>query len=95
MDLKMKFEKEKEKKQKRARLYLAQAAQPDSPPAHRSPPSPFLFRSGADKRTPPVRPFPPPSFLLLPCPAGRRRTPLNPPGSRPFPFLSFLPEPAN
>jgi hypothetical protein len=72
MDLKMRFEKEKEKKKKNPHPYLlAQAAQPDSLPAHYPSPLSLFFCSGADRWAPPVslQPLPFLFFFLAPAPA--------------------------
>jgi hypothetical protein len=94
-DLKMKLKKKKKKNKSAPGSILAQAAQPNSPAGPPLLPFPFLFRSGADRRTPPVSPYSPSFLSSSPASAGRRRMPLSPPSSRLFPFLSFLPEPAN
>jgi hypothetical protein len=97
MDLKMKFEKEKKTKRPSHPFGPDGPAQ-FSPPAHYSLPFPFSFHSGADRWVPPVSlRFPLPFFFsLLPSsapPAAAAAADSAAP--RLFPFLSFLPEPAN
>jgi hypothetical protein len=95
LDLKMRFEKEEKKKQKDPATLSAQTAQPSHPRRPTVSPFSFLFTAAPTGGPHLSASIPSPSFLLPRVRAGRRRTPLNPPGSRLFPFLSFLPEPAN